>query len=244
MQNLNTNSWQPSSILADIIDAYWMVENLTGKSVSVPIVPDGCIDIVYKNGEIVLVGVMEVAALISIEPKDYYFGIRFKPGIIASILNTNISQFNNKIIPLKMVEKKLHDNLHYIVTNIDNLNLFFERLFADIDFDSRVLKAVCQISSKGGNISIDLLCQKTQLSQKHLERLFAYHVGLTPKKFARIIRFFYTHKHLSKEGIANLCAKVLEKGYYDQAHFNREYKMLTCLNPTGEVMSIFYNTKE
>jgi len=59
---------------------------------------------------------------------------------------------------------------------------------------------------------------------------------VTAKKFARYIRFIQTHKHLSKEGLDNLCFKVLEKGYYDQAHFNREYKSLTGLTPSSDEM--------
>ena len=241
MQNLQTSKLHPSPALVNIIDAYWMVENNTNKSVDIPIVPDGCIDIVYKNGEIVLVGLMQVASVKVIKPKDHYFGIRFKPGVIASLLNTDVSQFNDKIIPLKTIDNTLHNNLEDTAANVDKLNVLFEKLFEEISFDNRILKAVYQISSNDGNISMDLLCQKVHLGKKQLERLFAYHVGVTPKKFARFIRFFHTHKYLTKEGISNLCGKVLEKGYYDQAHFNREYKTLTGLNPTSEVMSIFYN---
>ena len=34
--------------------------------------------IICKNGKTILVGIMEVASLVSIKPNDHYFGIRFK----------------------------------------------------------------------------------------------------------------------------------------------------------------------
>jgi len=67
-------------------------------------------------------------------------------------------------------------------------------------------------------------------------------VGVTPKKFSVIVRFYDTHKLLSKEGIENLSQKAIEKGYFDQAHFNRNFKKLTGVNPSSKLMSILYNT--
>ena len=32
------------------------------------------------------------------------------------------------------------------------------------------------------------------------------------------------------------------KGYFDQAHFNRDFKKLTGLTPSSKLMSILYNT--
>ncbi len=248
MQNLHSDKQLPPSALSNFIDAYWMVKNKTDKSVEIPIVPDGCVDIVCKNGKTILVGIMEVASLISIKPNDFYVGVRFKPGIIASLLDKDVSKFNDQLIPFETIDKILYAKLHPILSSnqieFEKLNLLFESLFADIGFDERVLSAIKDIESSGGNITMDILCKKNRLSIKQLGRLFIFNIGLTPKKFARIIRFFHTHKYLTKEGIENLCNKVLEKGYYDQAHFNREYKLLTGLTPTGEAMSIFYNTKE
>ncbi len=244
MNTLHSDKQLPSPALSNFIDAYWMTKNETDKSVEIPIVPDGCIDIICKNGEIILVGIMEVASLVSIKPNDHYFGVRFKPAIIASLLDKDVSKFNDKLIPLKLIDTTLCESLQDKMPNIDKLNQLFEKLFNDISFDERIIRAVQLIESSGGNISIDELCKKTKLGKKQLERLFTSYIGLTPKKFARIIRFFHTHKHLTEKGIANLCSKVLKHGYYDQAHFNREYKLLTGLTPTSETMSIFYNTKE
>ena len=246
MKNLQSHRENPSVALEEYIDVYWEVKNQTDKTIEIPIVPDGCIDIVYKNGEIFLVGLMEIASVKSIEPNDHYIGVRFKPSAIALLFEQDMSIFNDEMVAFETLEPRLCDKLYEIFSSndtvFDKLDTLFESYFKDRKLDKRVILAIEEIAFHGGNISIEELCQKVELSQKQLGRLFVSKVGLTPKKFARVIRFYHTHRHLSQEGLSDLCGKVIELGYYDQAHFNREYKMLTGLNPSSLLMSIFYNT--
>ena len=247
MKGLITYKQAPKENLSRYIDAYWSVKNSTASDVKVPIVPDGCVDIVIKNGDIFLVGLMNFASIVSIKSGDFYLGIRFKPAVMGSVLNCDMSVYNDTLMPLEEIAPMLHDRLKNINTKslpFAKLDEIFEALFCDVVLDERIMIATQTISAQGGQIDIEHLSATYQLSQKQLERLFVKHVGTTPKRFARFIRFIQTHKHLTKEGLDNLCIKVLEKGYYDQAHFNREYKSLTGLTPTSEAMSIFYNTKE
>lgn len=54
--------------------------------------------------------------------------------------------------------------------------------------------------------------------------MFNKRIGLSPKTIARIMRFQKAHKRISNEGLAYLVTVALSSGYFDQAHFNREYK--------------------
>ena len=74
-----------------------------------------------------------------------------------------------------------------------------------------------------------------------IERMFNKRIGLTPKKYIRIMRFQKAHKEISRKGLANLVTVALSSGYFDQPHFNREYKKLVGFNPNNEAMSILYN---
>lgn len=56
------------------------------------------------------------------------------------------------------------------------------------------------------------------------------------------MRFQKAHKQISKEGLKCLIVIALDSGYFDQAHFNHEYKKLVGYNPSNETMSILYNT--
>jgi len=205
------------------------------------------VDIVIINDEIFLVGLMEFASVKTIKVGDFYLGIRFKPAVMGSVLTCDISEFNDALVPLDKISPLLYNalkNLDITSLPFEQLDKIFEIFFSTIVLDERIMIATQMINAQGGKIDIDTLCSTQKLSQKQLERLFVKQVGTTPKKFARYIRFIQTHKHLSNVGLDDLCMKVLEKGYYDQAHFNREYKALTGLTPTSEAMSIFYNTDD
>ena len=247
MKRLIAHKKKPKANLRDYIDAYWSVQNNTKSDVMIPIIPDGCVDIVIINGDIFLVGLMEFASVKTINVDDFYLGIRFKPAVMGSVLACDISEFNDSLVPLDKFSPLLYNalkNLDIASLPFEQLDKIFEMFFSTIVLDERIMIATQMINAQGGNININTLCSTHQLSQKQLERLFVKQVGITPKKFARYIRFIQTHKHLSNVGLDDLCMKVLEKGYYDQAHFNREYKALTGLTPTSEAMSIFYNTDD
>jgi AraC-like DNA-binding protein len=246
MRDLVEIKQKPSSGLAHIVDAYWIIDNPTPHDVNMPVLPDGCTDIIIKDRDIFVVGAMERAFVQTVASGDRFFGIRFKAGILGSLLGIDVSELNDKLLPLEPYDATLHRELLGLDTQnntlFDTVNELLERRLRSVVLDERIMSATHQIALLEGNVSTEHLSHTVGLSQKQLGRLFRIHVGMTPKKYARIIRFIRTHKHLSREGMDGLCLRVLEKGYYDQAHFNREYKRLAGVNPTHEVMSIFYNT--
>jgi hypothetical protein len=89
MQNLIYNKYYPSTDLKDVIDAYWIIENKSNIQIDIPVVPDGCMDIIYQNDQLILVGAMSEGIVVPIAPDDYSFGIRFKPAIFIHLLNDN-----------------------------------------------------------------------------------------------------------------------------------------------------------
>jgi len=104
------------------------------------------------------------------------------------------------------------------------------------------LKTLKLIETSHGNMTVLDLSNCVETHPKKLERLFVRYLGVSVKKFSKIIRFFEVHRVLSEEGMENLAQKVLDKGYFDQAHFNRDFKKLTGVHPSSKLMSILYNT--
>jgi len=94
----------------------------------------------------------------------------------------------------------------------------------------------------GGLIPVSRLTNDTGLSQRHLSRKFQQCVGLSPKEYLRVYRFIRSLDHLKKYPFLSLTEIAYESGYYDQAHFNRDYKVYAGHTP-GEVAQarhIFY----
>jgi len=63
-----------------------------------------------------------------------------------------------------------------------------------------------------------------------LENLFKKWVGLSPKLFARIIRFSYIFQ-LVQDNNQSWSSLAYEAAYYDQSHFIRNFKSFTGENP-------------
>ena len=205
-------------------------------------------DIVYDKNELLLVGSLNESIIIPLEENSETFGIRFMPSILPQLLNIKANDFTNKIIPLEVVSKELFLILNFYekveTTKVDKLNNIFESYCEDIILNKNMLRIIDEIMSKEGNLSIKEISQTYDINSRQLERLFNNLLGFSPKKFTNIIRFFYAFKSLMKNGFNELSLKALGFGYYDQAHFNKEFKKFSNFTPTDEVMSFFYNIKK
>ncbi len=98
------------------------------------------------------------------------------------------------------------------------------------DFE-RVDHAVKMIENSKGKIKTQGIAQEVCLGIKQFERIFSNHVGLNPKKFISIIRFQNVLQMKRKFNELNMYQLAFDNGYYDQAHFNHDFKSLTGLTP-------------
>jgi len=69
-------------------------------------------------------------------------------------------------------------------------------------------------------------------SRKHLSTRFAEQVGLAPKTAARILRFGRAVSLIGADGRRSWGEIAAGCGYYDQAHFNRDFKQFAGSTPT------------
>jgi AraC-like DNA-binding protein len=100
---------------------------------------------------------------------------------------------------------------------------------AAIERASRLLMAV------RGSARIENLVRRSGLSARQFQRRFATEVGMTPKLFARTIRFdgaLIAHRNAPDRPWTDI---VHELGYFDQAHFIGECRAFAGLPPSGLV---------
>ncbi|WP_327350919.1 helix-turn-helix domain-containing protein [Streptomyces sp. NBC_01304] len=76
-----------------------------------------------------------------------------------------------------------------------------------------------------GAVPISQLARHVGWSQSQLERRFQEQIGVTPKAAARVLRLRRSLRLLSEGRPAAQVAELA--GYYDQAHFSREFKAMT-----------------
>ena len=94
-----------------------------------------------------------------------------------------------------------------------------------------------------GQMRIDNVVSRSGLSARHFQRRFAQQVGLAPKSYARLIRFdraLVMHHNAPSRPWTDI---LHELGYFDQAHFIREFRALAGIAPTavsGDWENIFF----
>ncbi|MFG1945528.1 helix-turn-helix domain-containing protein [Nonomuraea sp. NPDC048826] len=95
--------------------------------------------------------------------------------------------------------------------------------------DQEVRWAWARLLESGGAVPVASLAAALERSHRHLVSRFRDQVGLTPKAAARVIRFHRAAEQLrSGAAIAEVAAAC---GFYDQAHMNREFRVLAAVTP-------------
>ncbi|WP_316839156.1 helix-turn-helix domain-containing protein [Pedobacter gandavensis] len=127
-------------------------------------------------------------------------------------------------------------------SNEVRVNLVQKYLFKELansKDDLHIAHCLRQVQLSGGLIPVGRLVSDTGLSQRHLSRKFQEYVGLSPKEYLRVSKFILSLNHLKSYPMFSLTELAYKSGYYDQAHFIRDYKDYTGYTP-GQVLKDRY----
>jgi AraC-like DNA-binding protein len=89
-----------------------------------------------------------------------------------------------------------------------------------------------RLETSGGAVPVGALTDAAGVSGTHLAAQFKTHVGVTPKRVARIYRFARLIVSVDAGRPVNWAEVAHDAGYFDQAHFSREFKDFTGHTPT------------
>jgi AraC-like DNA-binding protein len=204
----------PSPELAEFVDAYWWSDE--GSSGSMRILPDGCADVVFEREGAFVVGAMTRPLRIDAAETVGAFGVRFKPGRAAIALRTPLTLLTDARVPLRDVTKAFPS-----IDRLDNVEDALRVILADAKIDPRVDAAVEAIIRSGGRAPIESVAEASGVSRQHLARAFAHHVGVTPKTFARVMRFRRAIELGKRQQWADVAAEL---GYFDQSHLIADFR--------------------
>jgi AraC-like DNA-binding protein len=85
---------------------------------------------------------------------------------------------------------------------------------------------------RAGQVNIGALVRETGLSHKHVVALFTEQLGLSPKVMARVLRFGRAAELLKTSERGRFADIAYACGYYDQAHFTRDFTAFAGVSPT------------
>lgn len=176
------------------------------------------------------------------EPFNFYFQenqtikvfmIPFKSFGFSSLFRQDLAELTDKIPDFSQLAGASETDRFYeqllsaedFPAQINVLNDFFLKRILHRQYQTEQIREACRrlVVSKGLERMTDL-AYHTNMSLRNLERVFKERVGVTPKLFARFKRFHHAlflmsqKSHLSWDDIAYQC------GYYDQAHFIKEFR--------------------
>jgi AraC-like DNA-binding protein len=102
---------------------------------------------------------------------------------------------------------------------------------------SGVVWAWGRLRATHGRVPVGSLAQEVGWSRRHLSAQFREQVGLPPKLLARILRFDRVVARLRREEPQRWAEVAYDCGYYDQAHFNRDFRQFAGATPTDFLAS-------
>jgi AraC-like DNA-binding protein len=188
--------------------------------------PDGSIDLIVRirEGEIAdafVHGASLRAHTAIVDSADSMVGIRFRPGIGASLLRVRASELTGGRVSIdELTGRKLEGR-----ATIESATERLLRLAVELHDRAAapapvVLEAVQAIERSSGAIRIAALARSRRVAERTLHRKFLDAVGLGPKELARVVRARAAKERIRRGG--SLAAIAVELGFSDQAHLTRE----------------------
>lgn len=219
------------------------------------IMPDGCIEIVihyrkpfntyFPNNTCEIQPksfiVTQVKDYIELEPRGKIgmIGVRFYPWGIHHFLKYTFKEIGDKVIDLNLLwgseARILEEKIWYSESHIEKVKIVEDFLLDKLQEDTDKIKitdyAIQIIYSSRGKASMDMLMKELRASARYTERLFKSMIGTTPKFMIRLNRFLNVCSCMERKNPPSLTRLAQDYGYYDQSHFNKEFKAFSGLTP-------------
>jgi AraC-like DNA-binding protein len=228
--------------LADLVACSWQrtVPPSGGRSAQ-RVVPDGCVDLVWRGGVLTIVGPDTSAFMSPLEPGATIVGLRFRPGAAGAALGLPASELRDVRLSLDDVWGRHGAELAERLGSADGAaaqrRVLEEALLArrarSDDPDRAVLAAARALGLPGSRVRA--VSDRLGLSDRQLLRRFRVAVGYGPKMLDRVLRFqrFLAGARAIADGDDVLAGFAFELGYADQAHLTRECVQLSGLTPAA-----------
>ena len=183
--------------------------------------------------DVVLSGIRKSSKNIHYAGQSGNLLVRFTPGGAAAFFSEPLNEWLDQSLPAAFLKnysdiRQLPDRLAACSTKEEKITRLEQVLVSKL-INPRptplILLAIQKIRSAGGQIPIRQLTRQLYLSQDAFEKRFRQTVGTSPKHFSTIIRLrnaIRTHSNTN-----SLTDTALSAGYYDQAHFIKDFRGFT-----------------
>lgn len=242
--------------LQPFVKCFWTLDDDGGeKPVKQRVLPDGCMEMIFHYGDLYRQYFEDGSNII--QPRSFVFGqittyieiaptgitglvaARFLPDGLKPFLDIPVSSLANKAVAITDVfgekGKLLEENVIAATDNEVRIKLiesFLLSRLADPQTINVITKDCIDIILKSqGQLDVVELAGKLKINRRNMERKFTAAIGMSPKQLSRVVRLQATLKMLDQKNFTSLTSLAYENGYYDQAHFIKDFKEFTGMSP-------------
>ena len=231
----------PSADLLPLIEHYWVVRwDLRGQEPHLQeTLPHPSVHLVFEKDHSRIVGVYKGKFSVLLEEQGAVFGVKFRPGAFYPFLRKPVSTLTDRMVPFQeifgMSSKGLEQQL-FSQDTAERMIPLAESFIrerhpepdAHVDF---IRTAVQTIISDRSIVKVDDLVRRLPIRKRQFQMLFRQYVGISPKWIIQRCRLHEAVEKMADGDIPDWSALALELGYYDQAHFIKDFKSIVGKSP-------------
>jgi AraC-like DNA-binding protein len=241
-QGVTVGRFWPSSELEPFVEHYWWVRwDVQAPSVS-EVLSYPCVHVVFEGNSARVVGIVRTRFSRRLEGRGSVFAIKFRPGMFRSLRPEPAWQLTNRTLELGTElgapAAEIAAALGALPTELERAKLLDERLRAVAPPAPReavlARELVDRVREDSGLLSVAALASIAGLSPRALQRLFRAYVGIGPKWVVRRFRLQEAAERLQK-GNETIASVAQSLGYFDQAHFDHDFKAVVGSSPLDYV---------
>jgi AraC-like DNA-binding protein len=202
------------------------------------ILPDGCVDLLWRDGNLLLAGIDRRAKPNPVRRGETILGLRLRPGMAGPVLGMPASEVLDGRFPLEDLLGRDGRELEERIGEADGeadafglLESMVAQRIPESGADALVLAASRRLGFPGSRV--DRRADALGISDRQLRRRFHAAIGYGPKTLDRVLRFrrFVAQAPAVAAGDADLARIAADLGYADQAHMTRDCLRLSGLPP-------------
>lgn len=169
-------------------------------------------------------------------------GVKLDPRCLHELISTPLTEFSDMTLSLRDLNQRSLLDLEDAVASVGHCpslvasvldGFFLQALPCLPRVNLRIDALLRHIHSSRGALSIMEWIRKHRIDPRYIERTFSSMMGMTPKRYARVIRFKHTYHELVTGKVP--AEAVHLDGYYDRSHFNKEFRSFIGATPTARM---------
>jgi AraC-like DNA-binding protein len=237
--------YRPASPLSEFVDFFWIHEGYDPPHACERLLPTGTTELVFTTAadgrvESGVSGAQSECLVLDTSTPFNAIAVHFKPGGAFPFFGAPSSELHNRGVTLDLVwgsyATRIRDRLWEAATADERFQILEEALLTRAHGRFSRHPAVCYaldvFDRSNGARGVSDVAQRIGLSARRFSELFRNEVGLSPKTFFRIRRFNQVLRQIDGVTTVNWLEIALSCGYFDQAHFNHDFRAFAGLSPS------------